>query len=141
MNNLFRTCALLILLASCNPSPPRPSVESILASSQDDVSDVGNQMHGKVLFQQNCASCHSIYKQVTGPVLHGVMERWNHDTVTLFRFIHNSSEVIASRHKYSVDLFNRFDKQLMPAFPGLTDQDISDIFSYVEDDCHYKPKF
>ena len=140
MNNLFRTCALLILLASCNSSPSRPSAQSILANSQNDVSDVGNQMHGKVLFQQNCASCHHIYKQMTGPALRGVMDRWNHDTVTLYRFIHNSSELIASRHKYSVDLFKQFDKQLMPAFPNLTDQDISDILLYLEDECHYGPK-
>lgn len=133
MNNLFRTCALLILLASCNSSPSRPSAQSILENSKDDVSDVGNQRHGKVLFQQNCASCHNIYKQVTGPALRDVMERWDHDTVTLYRFIHNSSELIASGHRYSVDLFKQFDKQLMPAFPGLSDQDISDIFSYMGD--------
>lgn len=120
------------------PLPAKADTPDPAAAPQgtpiDAASEAYDPHHGKVLFQQNCASCHNIYKQVTGPALRDVMQRWNYDTAKLFRFIRNSGELIASGHKYSIDLFRQFNKQAMPAFPSLTNQDICDIFSYLEED-------
>jgi predicted CXXCH cytochrome family protein len=85
---------------------------------------------GKALFQANCASCHSPLKESTGPALQGADKRvpskeW------LYNWVHNSSAVIASGDKYANDLYARYNKTAMTAFPNLTTQEIDAIITYV----------
>jgi predicted CXXCH cytochrome family protein len=85
---------------------------------------------GKALFQANCASCHSPLKESTGPALQGADKRvpskeW------LYNWVHNSSAVIASGDKYANDLYARYNKTAMTAFPNLTTQEIEAIITYV----------
>lgn len=94
---------------------------------------------GKTLFQQNCASCHNVHKQVTGPALKGVEERWS-DKKLLHQWIHNSGSVIAAGDPYAVKLFNDFNKQAMPGFPSFTDADIDDILAYIDVESKAEPK-
>nr|WP_246197641.1 c-type cytochrome [Chitinophaga agrisoli] len=84
---------------------------------------------GKALFQANCASCHNVHKQLTGPALKGVEDRWS-DKKLLHQWIHNSSSVIASGDPYANALFKQFN-QVMPAFPAFTDEDIDNILGYI----------
>ncbi len=84
---------------------------------------------GKALFQQNCASCHNVHKQLTGPALKGVEDRWS-DKKLLHQWIHNSSSVIASGDPYANALFKQFN-QVMPAFPAFTDEDIDNILAFI----------
>ncbi|MCF6403015.1 cytochrome c [Chitinophaga filiformis] len=97
----------------------------------DETSNFNDPQHGKALFQLNCASCHNVHKQITGPALRDVMQRWNNDTATLFSFIRNSGALIASGHRYSINLFNAYEKQVMPGFPSLNNEELNDIFSYI----------
>lgn len=101
---------------------------AMIASLSVRAADPAN---GKTLFQQNCASCHNVHKQVTGPALKGVEERWS-DKKLLHQWIHNSSAVVASGDPYAVKLFNDFNKQVMPGFPSFTDKDIDDILAYID---------
>ncbi len=50
---------------------------------------------GKALFAQNCASCHAVNKDLTGPALKGVEDRWP-DKKLLYKWIRNNQEVIKS---------------------------------------------
>lgn len=93
---------------------------------------------GKTLFQQNCASCHNVFKQVTGPALLGVEERWS-DKKLLHQWIKNSSAVIAAGDPYAVDLFNKFNKQVMPGFPSFSDADVEDVLAFIAQESS-KPK-
>jgi mono/diheme cytochrome c family protein len=86
---------------------------------------------GKALFSTNCASCHNPYKDATGPALNGVSGRvpskeW------LYKWIHNSSAVIATGDKYANDLYNKWGKQVMTQFPQLSTEEIDAIIAYVE---------
>ncbi len=85
---------------------------------------------GKDLFQSQCASCHFVNKEMTGPALQGLEERWP-DTAKLYAFIRNSAAVIAS-DKYAADLWKRFNQTPMPPHPNLTDDDISKILDFVK---------
>lgn len=89
-----------------------------------------NAQDGKALFQANCASCHNPLKDVTGPALKGMDQRapskeW------LYKWIRNSSALVASGDKYAVELFNKWNKIPMTSFPNLTDADIDAIIEYV----------
>jgi cytochrome c2 len=85
---------------------------------------------GKAIFAANCASCHNPLKDATGPALKGVDGRvpskdW------LYKWVHNSSAVIASGDKYANDLFNKWGKTQMTAFPQLANEDIDAVIAYV----------
>lgn len=85
---------------------------------------------GKALFQSNCAACHNPLKDATGPALKDVDKRvpskeW------LYKWVKNSASVIASGDKYAVDLFNKWNKTAMTAFPSLTNEEIDAIVTYV----------
>ncbi|KAA2239873.1 cytochrome c [Chitinophaga agrisoli] len=88
--------------------------------------------NGKDLFQQNCASCHAVAKPVTGPALYGAMQRWGHDTAAVFAFTKDAREMVFKENTYACCLFKAYNKQPMPAFPALTQQDLRDLYAYID---------
>ena len=86
---------------------------------------------GKALFQSNCASCHNPIKDATGPALKNVDKTFpSKDWV--YGWVHNSSAVIASGDKFANDIYNKFGKTQMTAFPQLSKDDIDAILKYVD---------
>jgi mono/diheme cytochrome c family protein len=87
---------------------------------------------GKMLFMGNCAQCHALNADRTGPMLSGVLGRWGNDTTALVQFIKNSSAYIAKSEKdsYANKLYEKWYKTAMPAFT-LPDEDIKQIIAYV----------
>lgn len=97
-----------------------------------DASDIGGDPdHGKELFNADCASCHQVYKESTGPPLHGSTERapsieWIYD------WVHNSSDLIKSGDDYANQIYEEYNQTAMTHFPDLSEEDIDDILAYVE---------
>ncbi len=85
---------------------------------------------GKALFQQNCASCHAVAKDLTGPKLAGIEERVP-DKKLLYAWIRNNQAVLATGNKYFTDLYNQWNKTAMNLFPNLTDEEIAAMITYV----------
>ena len=60
---------------------------------------------GKKLFYSNCASCHSIYKDMTGPALNGIINRrsseWIYQFLTDRKKVQNDSLYKALSSKYN----------------------------------------
>jgi mono/diheme cytochrome c family protein len=86
---------------------------------------------GKALFMANCASCHNPLKDATGPALKGKSaevpsREWLHN------WVHNSAAVIASGDKYANDLYAKWNKTAMTAFPNLSNAEIDAIITYVD---------
>jgi len=93
--------------------------------------DLSAQDDGKALFMTNCAQCHNPIKDATGPALQGAEGRvpskdW------LYRWIRNSAGVIASGDQYANEIYNKWNKTAMTAFPNLSDGEIDAILTYVE---------
>jgi cytochrome c2 len=86
---------------------------------------------GRALFSQNCASCHAINKQLTGPALAGVEDRWP-DKIMLHAWIKNNQAVLKKGYPYAVDLYNKFNKTPMNVFTNLSDKDIDAILTYIK---------
>lgn len=84
---------------------------------------------GKELFNSNCAACHKLDANSTGPSLRGVAER--HSTDWLHKWIKNSSALIKSGDAEAVKVFNEWKQVPMTAFPNLTDAQIDDIIAYT----------
>jgi cytochrome c551/c552 len=87
---------------------------------------------GKAIFQANCATCHNPVKDATGPALKDVDKRvpskeW------LYNWIHNSSKLISSGDKYANDIYNKWNKTAMTAFPSLSTEEIDAVIKYVNE--------
>lgn len=90
----------------------------------------GDAAKGEKLFKDNCAQCHAATsEQIVGPGLAGIESR--KDIAWLKKWINNPMGVIASGDKYANELFNKFNKTQMTAFPNFTEDDVKAIVSYV----------
>lgn len=99
------------------------------------VSEGGDAVKGKALFNQNCAACHSMDRKMTGPALANVETRLSEDEGLdkewIYTWIKNSSGMIKSGDSYAVKIYNEYNQAAMTAFPTLSDQDIDDILAYT----------
>src|SRR5690606_17688130 len=86
---------------------------------------------GKELFNANCAACHKLDANSTGPALRGGVER--HPTDWLHKWIKDSSGLIKSGDAAAVKLFNEWNKVPMNSFPNLSDEDIDNIIAYTSE--------
>ncbi|MBX2922017.1 MAG: c-type cytochrome [Chitinophagaceae bacterium] len=90
-----------------------------------------NAQDGKAIFNQKCATCHSITKNLTGPALAGFEERgpWS-DRKKLYAWIHNPAAFMAS-DPYTQGLKAQYNGIVMTGFPDLKEAEIDAIVTYV----------
>lgn len=86
---------------------------------------------GKELFNSQCAACHKLDANSTGPALRGVAERRSTDW--LHKWIKNSADLIKSGDADAVKVFNEWNKVPMNAFPNLSAEDIDNIIAYTSE--------
>jgi len=91
----------------------------------------GDPAKGKELFNTNCASCHKLDARSTGPALRGVADK--HDRQWLYKWVHNSSELIKSGDAEAVKLFAENGNVTMTPFPQLSEADIDNILAYTSE--------
>jgi cytochrome c551/c552 len=86
---------------------------------------------GKALFQANCASCHAVHKNLTGPALAGLEGRgpWG-DRKKLVAWIHNSSAFVKT-DEYASALLKQYNGVPMTHFPQLSEAEIDAIVKYI----------
>lgn len=92
---------------------------------------------GSSIFKNNCAVCHAIDAQVVGPALKGVTER--RPLPWLISFISNSQKVISSGDEYAVQLYNKFNKTVMPPFTSLSEDQIKSVLGYIQSESNAAP--
>ncbi len=94
------------------------------------LTSLSHAQDGKALFNQKCASCHAIDKNLVGPALKGVEDRWD-DKAMLYDWVRNSAAVIKKGYPRAVAVYNEYNKIQMTAFPELKDADIDAILAYI----------
>src|SRR6476660_7808088 len=119
--------------ASTTSSAPVTTMPNPVAAADAAASPSkgGDPAQGKALFNANCAACHKLDAKATGPALRGVAEK--HDMAWIYKWVHNSSEVIKSGDPVAVALFNEYNKAVMTAFPQLSTTDIDNIIAYTSE--------
>lgn len=85
---------------------------------------------GEKLFKENCKSCHKIHDVSVGPALSGITER--RPKKWIYAFVQNSRTLINKKDTMAVNVFNKFNKAEMTAFPSLTKPQIDSILIYIE---------
>ena len=86
---------------------------------------------GKVLYNDNCASCHDIKRDATGPAL--AYDDQRREWAWLTRFVQNPSKMIAEGDERANCSYNLFNRASMTASPYFSDTDIRSIFDYIDD--------
>lgn len=85
---------------------------------------------GESIFKQQCTACHAVERDLIGPALKGSTERFEMDW--LIKWIRNSQALVQAGDPQAVELFEEYNKVVMPAFPSLTDENIENILAYVD---------
>ena len=84
---------------------------------------------GKALFNANCASCHKIDKDLTGPALLGVEDRWPSKEL-LHLWIKNWPAAVATGDAYATKIKD-WSPAAMNQFPNLSEADVDAILGYI----------
>jgi len=123
-----------VVFNTLNKPAPQPSE---LASTEKSIAKpMSTEVRiGRVLFKSNCASCHDkkMTTDLTGPALKGVTERWaEYPEEDLYSWIRNSKKLIAAEHPGAIAIAKMWDYDEMASFEHLSDEDISNLISYIE---------
>jgi len=86
---------------------------------------------GEQLFKENCKSCHKIHEDAVGPALYGVADR--RPRKWIYSFIQNSQKLINDNDTMAVNVFNKYHKAQMTAFPTLTSVEIDSLLIYIDE--------
>jgi mono/diheme cytochrome c family protein len=98
--------------------------------SQPRALDPAKVEEGKTLFNNNCTACHALSDEVlVGPGLKGVNQR--RPLAWLVSWIKNSQKMIQSGDKYAVELYNKYNKTVMPSY-DFSDEQIMSILQYID---------
>ncbi len=135
-NSISRTiifCLAFLLtfsLTSFSQEPaPAPAADATAIAAPATTG--GDPVAGKALFNTNCAACHKLDAKATGPALRGVANKY--DMAWLYKWINNSSALIASGDAKAVKVFEENNKSVMTAFPQLSTADIDNIIAYTSE--------
>jgi cytochrome c2 len=99
----------------------------------DTNSQSATWLAGKKLFQARCANCHQIFKNRTGPALANLENRgpWI-DRKELYSYIRNT-QLYIEHSDYAKQLQAQY-KSVMTPFPGLSNTDIDNIITYINNE-------
>lgn len=131
------SACLILLMISAAIFLYKTFPESGIISRNQPITDISSpasttiSSKGELLFKQNCASCHALDRDLTGPALHGVAERgpWAADKNNLKKWIKNPAPFIAS-DPYAKGLKQKFGLP-MPLQAHLSDAEIEDVIAYI----------
>ncbi len=84
---------------------------------------------GKALFNANCASCHKMDKDLTGPALMGVGDRWSSPEL-LKTWIKNWPAAVATGDPYAAKMKD-WSPAAMNLFPNLSDAEMDALVTYI----------
>ena len=127
----FSLAVLLTFSLTSLAQTAAPAVAAPTAVAAAAPAGAGDPVKGKELFNANCAACHKLDAKATGPALRGVAGK--HDMAWIYKWVHNSSEMIKSGDAAAVKLFAENNKAVMTAFPQLSEADIDNIIAYTSE--------
>lgn len=124
---LFISLAIMLCLSS--NSYAQEAAAAPVAATTTATAPGGDPVKGKEIFNANCAACHKLDAKATGPALRGVGNKY--EKAWLYKWIHNSSDLIKSGDAAAVKIYEEYNKVQMSAFPQLSEADIDNIIAYT----------
>ncbi|HEU4790293.1 MAG TPA: c-type cytochrome [Flavobacterium sp.] len=128
---LFLSLALMLSISVASFAQDAAPVAAEATAAAPAASSGGDAAKGKELFNTNCAACHKLDAKSTGPALRDVISR--HEISWIYKWVHNSSDLIKSGDAAAVKVFEANNKIPMTAFPQLSEGDIDNIIAYTSE--------
>jgi len=128
---LFLSLALMLSISVASFAQDAAPVAAAATTAAPAASSGGDAAKGKELFNTNCAACHKLDAKSTGPALRGVSAK--HDMAWIYKWVHNSGDLIKSGDAVAVKLFEDNNKVPMTPFPQLSEGDIDNIIAYTSE--------
>ncbi len=130
------TLAILLLMAFGQPATTHAHQPTDASTEATQLSEALTPQikTGKRLFKANCGSCHhrNMVDDLTGPALKGVRERWSDfPKQDLYNWIKNPAKLIHQQHPRALYLWQKWNKEPMPAFANLSNDDVEAILTYI----------
>ncbi|GEM54886.1 cytochrome C [Flavobacterium branchiophilum] len=130
--NLILSLALLLNISLTSfAQNAAPAAAPATEAAAPAAAGTGDAAKGKELFNTNCAACHKLDKDMTGPALRGISSKVSTDW--LYKWIRNSSQMIKSGDAEAVRVSKAYNGAVMTAFPQLSDADIDNIIAYTNE--------
>lgn len=85
---------------------------------------------GKEIFTTNCAGCHNMEKKVLGPPLQNTVETQGREWTS--KWILNSSKLIAEGDIHANEIYNEYNKIVMPSYSFFSEDELSSLVDYLE---------
>jgi mono/diheme cytochrome c family protein len=132
---LFISLAVLLSLSihsyaqEVAATPAAAATTAMAAPATPAVTQGGDPIKGKEIFNANCAACHKLDAKATGPALRGVGNKY--EKAWLYKWIHNSADLIKSGDAQAVKIYDEYKPAVMNAFPQLSEADIDNVIAYT----------
>ena len=126
---LYLSLALMLTLSLTSYAQDAAPAATATPAEAPAASSGGDPVKGKEIFNTNCAACHKLDAKATGPALRGVGAKY--EKAWLYKWIHNSADLIKSGDAAAVKIYEEFNKVPMSAFPQLSEADIDNIIAYT----------
>lgn len=126
---LYLSLALMLNLSLTSYAQDAAPAATATPVAAPAASSGGDPVKGKEIFNTNCAACHKLDAKATGPALRGVGAKY--EKAWLYKWIHNSSDLIKSGDAAAVKVFEANNKVPMTPFPQLSEADIDNIIAYT----------
>lgn len=121
---------LVIFLISCGSSASSDSKNSNASKASSSKSIQNTE--GEQLFRVKCSACHAINKKLIGPPLASSMENWENNKEELYTYVRNPQEAMEKGYKRALEIED-YDPSMMNPNPNLTDEQLDQIFAYIEE--------
>jgi hypothetical protein len=106
------------------PELPHPNPMIPLALTEDG-------LKGKTLFNENCGMCHMPNDEaLIGPGLWQVGKRRSLEWIV--KWIHNPMKMVNSGDPYAIEIYTKYNRFPMTAFPALNEKQIKQILAYLD---------
>ena len=83
------------------------------------------------IFNAECATCHSFYKNATGPKMSGLIQRVPNEN-WIVEFITNQDSLINIRDKYTLDIMLWSPVEFSHNYSDISNDDLSKLLEYVK---------
>ena len=88
-------------------------------------------LKGEALFKENCGICHMPNDEaLIGPGLWQIGKRRPLDWIV--KWIHNPMKMVNSGDPYAVEIYTKYNRFPMTAFPALNEKQIKQILAYLD---------
>jgi cytochrome c2 len=92
--------------------------------------NAGDYASGEKIFKANCASCHNMEKNLTGPALKGILDRAPSEE-WIYKWVRNNNTLRASGDAYANKIFKDWNGAAMNVFEWMSDEQLSDVVTYI----------